>query len=99
MAHLWVVSPSNTRLDQLKAGRDWMRIHLAATREGVAMQPLSQALQEYPEMADHYKQVHGLLAPSGGTIQMLARLGYADTVSPSPRWSLESILAKRGKPS
>ncbi len=98
MAHLWVVSPANTRLDQLKAGRDWMRIHLAATREGVAMQPLSQALQEYPEMGDHYKQVHELLAPSGGTVQMLARLGYADTVSPSPRWSLESVLARGGKP-
>lgn len=99
MAHLWVVSPGNSRLDQLNAGRDWMRIHLAATREGVAMQPLSQALQEYPEMADHYKQVHALLAPSGGTVQMLARLGYADAVLPSPRWSLESILARGGKPS
>ena len=76
-----------------------MRIHLAATREGVAMQPLSQALQEYPEMAGHYKQAHELLAPSGGTVQMLARLGYADTVLPSPRWSLESVLARGGKPS
>lgn len=98
MAHLWVVSPGNTRIDQLNAGRDWMRIHLAATREGVAMQPLSQALQEYPEMSEYYKQVHELLAPTGGTVQMLARLGYAQTVAPSPRWSLESILARGGTP-
>jgi len=98
MAHLWMVTPGNTRVDQLNAGRDWMRIHLAVTREGVAMQPLSQALQEYPEMSEFYKQVHELIAPDGGTVQMLARLGYAKTVGPSPRWSLESILARGGKP-
>jgi len=93
-----MVTPGNTRVDQLNAGRDWMRIHLAATREGVAMQPLSQALQEYPEMSEFYNQVHELVAPDGGTVQMLARLGYAETVAPSPRWSLEPILASGGKP-
>ena len=44
-------------------------------------------------MAAHYRQVHELLAPEGGTVQMLARLGYGESVPPSPRWSLEAVIA------
>ena len=95
MAHLWTVSATNERADQLNAGRDWMRIHLATTPTGVALHPISQALQEYPEMAPHYRRAHELLAPEGGTVQMLARLGYGEAVPPSPRWSLDAILARR----
>ena len=98
MAHLWCVTATNTRVDQLNAGRDWMRIHLATTPTGVALHPISQALQEYPEMAEHYRRVHELLAPEGGTVQMLARLGYGESVPPSPRWSLEAVLARGGAP-
>lgn len=92
MAHLWQVSTGNSRTDQINAGRDWVRLNLAATAEGVGMQPLSQALQEYAEMKPHYDQVHKLLAPQGGTVQMLARLGYAEPVPPSPRWPLEAKI-------
>lgn len=92
MAHLWLITNGNTRQDQINAGRDWVRLNLAATEQGVAMQPLSQALQEYPEMEKYYKQVHKDLAPRGGTIQMLARLGYAKQVGQSPRWPLEAKI-------
>lgn len=92
MAHMWLVTPTNTRLDQINAGRDWMRVNLAATAAGIGMQPLSQALQEYPEMADHYARVHDMLAPDGGTIQMLCRLGYGIDIPRSPRWPLEAKL-------
>ena len=43
-------------------------------------------------MAAHYAQAHEMLAPEGGTVQMLARLGYGKTVGPSPRWPLETRL-------
>lgn len=92
MAHLWLATPTNTRVDQITAGRDWVRINLAATAEGVALQPLSQVLQEYPEMAAVYGKAHQMLAPDGGTLQMLGRLGYADPVPASPRWPLESKI-------
>ncbi|HQF31619.1 MAG TPA: twin-arginine translocation pathway signal protein, partial [Hyphomicrobiales bacterium] len=62
--------------------------HLAATLAGLAFHPLSQALEEYPEMAGPYREVHDLLAPPGHTVQMLVRLGYAPAVAPSPRWPL-----------
>lgn len=92
MGHLWLVTQANTREDQISAGRDWLRINLAATSQGLGIQPLSQALQEYPEMKDIYDQVHARMAPSGGTVQMLARIGYASAVAPSPRWPLEAKL-------
>ncbi len=92
MAHIWLVTEVNDRSAQINAGRDWMRVNLAATGLGVAMQPLSQALQEYPEMAVHYSKVHKMLAQDGGTVQMMARLGYCDAVPESPRWPIEKKL-------
>lgn len=92
MAHLWQVTATNTRSDQIAAGQDWVRINLAATALGLGLQPLSQALQEFPEMAELYADIHGALAPEGGTVQMWARVGYGPKVPPSPRWPLEDKL-------
>ena len=43
-----------------------MRVQLAATAHGLAMHPLQQALQEYPEQALHYAAIHALLGADGG---------------------------------
>lgn len=92
MGHVWQVTPGNSRAEQIAAGRDWLRINLAATALGLGTQPLSQALQEYPEMAGHYAAIHERLAPGGGTVQMFARLGYGAQVGQSPRWPLEAKI-------
>jgi hypothetical protein len=92
MGHVWLVTPGNSRPDQLATGADWLRVNLAATGAGVAFQPLSQALQEYPEMAMLYADLHAKLAPTGGTVQMLARIGYGPEVTPSPRWPLDAKI-------
>jgi hypothetical protein len=92
MAHVWLVTDGNTRADQIMAGRDWVRLNLAATGLGLGVQPLSQALQEYPEMAGLYADVHERLAGPGQTVQMFARLGYAAAPLPSPRWPLENKI-------
>jgi hypothetical protein len=89
----WLTTPANTRLDQLGAGADWVRINLAATRAGVAMHPLSQALQEFPAMAGPYRDVHAMLGVAApAVIQGLFRFGHARTPPPSPRWPLEARL-------
>jgi len=88
-----ITSRGNTRFDQINAGRDWIRLHLAATGHGLSMQPVSQALQEYPEMAAHYSQAHHMLAEPGETVQMLGRLGYGPAIGASPRWPLETRIA------
>jgi hypothetical protein len=90
MGHIWLVSQGNERLDQMAAGAAWLRLNLACTAAGVATQPLSQALQEYPEMAALYAEIHTRIAPDGGTVQMLARIGYGPEIGPSPRWPLDA---------
>jgi hypothetical protein len=89
---VWTTTPGNGRVAQLEAGRDWLRLDLAANAAGLGIQPLSQALQEYPEMAGLFGQVHAKLAPDGGTVQMLARIGYGPVVNQSPRWPLEAKI-------
>lgn len=90
-AFVWAITPTNTRLDQLHAGRAWVRMQLAANAQKLAFHPLSQALQEFPEMAGPYARAHGFLAPDGGTVQMLARIGHAQQGPPAPR---EPLMAK-----
>ncbi len=91
-AYAALTSPTNTRADQITAGRRWLRLNLATTSMGLALHPVSQALQEYPEMAPHYDQAHALLAPEGHTVQMLGRVGYGPTIPRTPRWPLEQKL-------
>ncbi len=92
-AHAWIKTAANTRRDQLDAGRSWVRMQLAATARNIAFHPLSQALQEFPEMREHYERVHTLLgADNGETVQMLVRLGYAGASAPAPREPLASKL-------
>lgn len=90
---LWINTRGNSRLDQIEAGRSYMRAALQVTGLGLAMQPMSQALQEYAAMRPYYDQVHAMLSRGGDErVQMLARLGHADPVSPSPRWGLSTRI-------
>ena len=77
---------------QVNAGRAYARAQLAATAQGLSMQPLSQALQEYPEQAAPYAAIHALLEapPPRYTVQMWARLGVAPPIAPSPRRGVEA---------
>ena len=89
----WISTPSNSRLDQLRAGAMWLRLNLAATHLGVGMHPLSQVLQEFPEMKRLYTDFHQTVSiESPARAQGLFRFGYAEIPEPSPRWSLESRL-------
>ncbi|MEM6301219.1 MAG: twin-arginine translocation pathway signal protein [Pseudomonadota bacterium] len=92
MAYLWSSTADNNRRDQLKAGASWVRLQQAATREGIAFHPLSQALQEFPAMAEHYRRIHDMLAEPGHTVQMLVRVGYAKAPGPAPREPLSAKL-------
>ena len=91
-AFFWLITEGNDRRTQINAGRAWARAQLAASAQGLAMQPLSQALQEYPEVAEPYTQIHALLqAPRPqATVQMWARLGHAPAVGPSPRRGVQA---------
>jgi hypothetical protein len=92
-AFAWLVTRGNSRADQIAAGRDYLRFCLAVTAAGLSMQPLSQALQEYPEMAGHYRDLRRELAiKEDETLQMFVRLGYGPPVKPAPRWPYGSRI-------
>jgi len=85
-AFLAITANTTTRADQIAAGRAYARANLTATSLGLAMHPLSQTLQEFPEIAAMKAEMDRLTnAPAGGRLHMLARMGYADAVPPSPR--------------
>ena len=93
MGFVWINTDDNGRPAQIEAGRAYMRVALQATADGLAVQPMSQALQEYPEMAQYYETVHTWLTDGHGErVQMLARLGYDSAVGPAPRWPLDTRL-------
>jgi hypothetical protein len=93
---LWMVSPGNGRAAQVDAGRAYARVQLAATAHDVAMQPLQQALQEYPEQAGPHADIRRLLQATepGATVQMWARAGYAPPVGPAPRRALDAFVVR-----
>jgi len=93
MGYAWVTTSGNSRTEQLAAGRAFVRMNLEAARQGLGFHPVSQALQEFPEMSKSLADVHATLsAPQGARIQMLARLGYASVAPKTPRWPLTSRL-------
>lgn len=87
-----ITTPGNTREDQIAAGRRWLRLNLTTTKLGLALHPVSQCLQEYPEMAGRYAAAHEMLAKPGETVQMLGRLGYGPETPFTPRWPLETRI-------
>jgi nitroreductase len=93
MGYAWITTSGNSRAEQLAAGRAFVRMNLEAARQGLGFHPVSQALQEFPEMAKSFSEVHATLsAPQGARIQMLARLGYGSVATKTPRWPLASRL-------
>lgn len=52
----------------------------------------AKALEGYAEMNGPHQELHKMLRPDGGKVQMLARLGYGPIVPESPRWPLEAFL-------
>ena len=91
-AYAVITSRKNDRLSQIAAGAAWLRLNLKTTELGLALHPVSQALQEYDEMEILYNRCHRLLAQDGETVQMLGRLGYGPSTNPTPRWPLEAKL-------
>ena len=89
-AYVVLTSDSNTRAEQIEAGRQWLRLNLKTTELGLALHPVSQCLQEYQEMSELYTKAHTLLANDGQTVQMLGRIGYGPSIGRTPRWPLES---------
>lgn len=92
-AFAWMVSKSNKRIDQVKIGQMYMQMNLLLARAGISMQPMSQILEEYPEMQQLQSQFKKLIGVSSkDTVQMLFRMGYADPVPHTLRKHVNQIV-------
>ena len=97
MGYIWLGTSANRREDQLRAGANWLRVNLKATEVGLGIQPISQALQEYPEMTETFAEIHSKLGilltnEEGPRLQMFGRLGYGPDLDETPRWKIETRL-------
>jgi nitroreductase len=94
-AFLIQASAKNDRPVQVLAGRAFARMQLTATALGLATHPMSQALEEYEEMRPLFEKLkHMLEIPPTHTIQMFARVGYADLSFPAPRRHVADIVRR-----
>ncbi|HYF21575.1 MAG TPA: twin-arginine translocation pathway signal protein [Ramlibacter sp.] len=101
MGFVWLATAGNSRTQQLEAGRAYVRLQLKATEQGLGVHPMSQALQEFPEMRAHHDAAHRLLlgrpapaAPQDVAVQMFCRLGYpVGHVQATPRRPLGAFTA------
>ena len=98
MGFVWLSTPrgdGSGRAAEVRAGRAYMRLQLKATELGLQVHPMSQAVQEFPEMKPHYDRVHQLLVGRPAeeeTVQMLCRVGYAPAQQHTPRRGVEAIV-------
>lgn len=93
--YVLIRSRQNFRLEQVFSGISYSRLVLTAHEMGMVVHPVSQILQEYPEMSQLYQEIHSEFAPSGETIQMLVRIGKAETPAPlSMRSTVDRLLIK-----
>jgi hypothetical protein len=94
---VWTKTRGNGRIEQLEAGRDWLRLDLAANAGGLGIHPLSQGLQEFPEMEPIHEAMRRAtgVAP-GERLQMFGRLGHpsAPGIRVAPRWPAESRIMR-----
>jgi hypothetical protein len=81
-AYAMIVTSDNSRLAQVESGMLYSKLVLTGHTLGMVMQPLSQVLEEYPEMKVAYTEFKQAYAPAGGTVQMLFRVGEPTKSTP-----------------
>lgn len=90
---------ANTRVDQLRVGRIYQRLHLWATGQGLGMQPLNQLAErqdreEATGLPPRFGAVLSAIVGKDRRAQMLFRIGHPwDDAFQSPRRPLEWVLA------
>lgn len=94
-AYAIILTKDNSRTSQVEAGMTYSKLVLEAHSLGLVMQPPSQVLEEYPEMATQHTLITQEYAPNGQTIQMFFRVGQPIKEYPvSMREAATSFIAQ-----
>ncbi len=92
---LSLTTEGNTQREQILAGKDYLRLQLRAAALGIRLQPISQILQEYPEMRAPREEFERLAGVSSGEkVQMLLRAGRGSMEFHSPRRNLDDLIRR-----
>jgi hypothetical protein len=84
-----------TRTDELLAGRAFARLALTVSQVGLALHPMSQAAEEFTDMAPVRADLKSAASvETDETVQMFLRVGEANTVLHTPRRKLEQMLRR-----
>lgn len=95
-AYAMIVTAGNSRVEQIESGMLYSRLVLTGHTLGLVMQPLSQVLEEYPEMNTPYTEFKHAYAPGGGTVQMLFRVGEPTKSTPlSMRRDVTNLIVEQ----
>jgi hypothetical protein len=96
---LLAIKEGDDRIQQLKCGRLWQRMHLAAQNLGVAMHPLNQPVELFARetylgsTSKFTDQLAKLMGGQPWTPMLAFRFGYATREAiPSPRRPVEAVL-------
>lgn len=93
-----VVTDPLDRAQRLGVGRIWQRMHLSATRDGLAMQPLCQVPERIDREASarlpaEFTAAMSALLPSAAAPIMTFRIGHPTTTAPlSPRRPARDVV-------
>ena len=94
-AYALILTKDNSRASQVQAGMLYARVQLTAESMGLAVQPLSQSIEEYSQMSELYRGIHNDYAPGTATIQMLVRIGRpVQSVPRSMRRDVNDLLIR-----
>jgi len=92
-AYVLLSTNGNSRTDQVNLGRAYQRINLVIHKEGLAMHPLSQVLQEYSDMTLLHKEFRKVAQlKESETPQMLFRVGEGQKIEHSARRKTKDLL-------
>lgn len=95
-AYAMIITAGNSRSEQVESGMLYSRLVLTGHSLGLVMQPLSQVLEEYPEMESPYKEFKQEYAAENETVQMLFRIGTPTKDAPlTMRRDIKSLIAKQ----
>jgi len=94
-SYAMIITTGNSRIEQVESGMLYSRLVLTGHSLGLVMQPLSQVLEEYPEMESPYKEFKQEYAAENETVQILFRIGTPTKDAPlTMRRDVKSLIAE-----
>lgn len=74
-AYALIITAGNSRSNQVKSGILYSKLVVTAHDLGLGIQPVTQVIEEYPEIKEQYEKIHHEYTTEGHVIQMIFCIG------------------------